>query len=103
MHRVLTDVHVAPGLSRRQLRVIHYAVSYDDYNSWVETHDLPTFELERRADKARNAHQPIFLLSKQQLTRWRQGKLTPWRVPDHLTVTARKPLRSWPVLASQIR
>lgn len=78
-------------------------IAFDDFNEWRLAHTLTRWELQKRAVSAEHRHTSIVRLDRHQFRRWVAGKLTPWRVPDHLTVTARRPLRSWPILPDQIQ
>jgi len=83
--------------------MIHFSVSYDDYQNWPETHQLSTFELQKRARSAERRNEAVWYLDWEQFHRWVDGKLTPWLVPDHYDVVAQNPLRSWPILPSQLK
>lgn len=83
--------------------MIHFSVSHVDYCEWREASKLSTFELQKRARGAEKRNEAVWYLDWEQFHRWVDGKLTPWLVPDHLTVTATNPLRSWPILPSQLK
>lgn len=83
--------------------MITFSVSNDDYQNWHGTHMLSTFELEKRARAAETRNQAVWYLDKAQFAKWRAGLATPWLVPDHYDVVAQNPLRSWPILPSQLK
>ena len=83
--------------------MIHFSISYDDYQNWPETHTLSTWELQQRARGAEKRNEAVWYLDKAQFAKWRAGLATPWLVPNHYEVVAQNPLRSWPVLPEQIK
>lgn len=83
--------------------MIHFSVSYADYQNWPETHTLSTFELQKRARSSERRKEVVWYLDKAQFAKWRAGLATPWLVPNHYNVVAQNPLRSWPILPSQLK
>lgn len=83
--------------------MIHFSVSHVDYCEWREASKLSTFELQKRARASERRKEVVWYLDKAQFAKWRSGLATPWLVPDHYDVVAQNPLRSWPILPSQLK